>query len=55
MKKKCRLNLIIYELRNINGNLMPHFFGIVFPNVMTFLLARVVGSQMPAEIGRAHV
>lgn len=52
MKKKCRLNLIIYELRNINGNLMPHFFGIVFPNVMTFLLARVVGSQMPAGMQR---
>lgn len=52
MKKKCNLSLIIYELRNINGNLMPHFFGIVFPNIMCLLLARVVGGQMPGDLRR---
>lgn len=52
MKKKCNVSLVIYELRNINGNLMPHFFGIVFPNIMCFLLARVVGSQMPEGMQR---
>ena len=39
-KKKCSFKLIGYELRNINGNFMTHFFGIVFPNI---------------KIGRAHV
>ena len=39
--------MVIYELRNINGNLMPHFFGIVFPNVMCLLLTRVLSSEMP--------
>ena len=52
MKKKCNLSLVIYELRNINGNLMPDFFGIVFPNIMCLLLARVVGSQMPEGMQR---
>ncbi len=52
MKKKCNRNLIIYELRNINGNLMPHFFGIVFPNLMCLLISRVVGSQMPEGMYR---
>ena len=45
--------MVLYELRNINGNLMPHFFGIVFPNLMCLLLSRVVvGSQVPASMYR---
>lgn len=50
MKKKCNLSLVLYELRNINGNLMPHFFGIVFPNLMCLLLSKTVGSQVPEEM-----
>lgn len=52
MKKKCNFSLVVYELRNINGNLMPHFFGIVFPNIMCLLLVRVVGGQMPEDMHR---
>lgn len=47
MKKNGGSNMVLYELRNINGNLMPHFFGIVFPNVMSLLLSRTIGSQLP--------
>ena len=46
-KKKCSFKLIGYELRNINGNFMTHFFGIVFPNIMSLILAQTVGSQVP--------
>lgn len=42
--------MVIYELRNINGNFMTHFWGIVFPNLMCVLLAKTVGSQVPEEI-----
>ena len=50
MKKKCTLKMVLYELRNLNGNLMPHFFGIVFPNLMCLLLPKTIGSQLPEEI-----
>ncbi len=50
MKKKCNRNLIIYELRNLNGNIMPHFFGIVFPNLMCLLLSRTIGGQASPEV-----
>lgn len=46
-QKKCNKNMVLYELRNINGNFMPHFFGIVFPNMMTMIFSRVIGSQVP--------
>ena len=46
-KRKCSLRMIRYELRNINGNFMTHFFGIVFPNIMSLLFATVAGKQMP--------
>jgi len=52
MKRKCNVSMVIYELRNINGNLMPHFFGIVFPNLMCLLLTRVIGSEMPESLHR---
>lgn len=50
MKKKCTLKMVLYELRNLNGNLMPHFFGIIFPNLMCMLLPRTVASGLPADI-----
>ncbi len=46
-KKKCNTNMVLYELRNINGNFMPHFFGIIFPNMMTMIFSRTIGSQVP--------
>lgn len=49
-KKRCSLRMVIYEWRNLNGNLMPHFFGIVFPNLMCLLLSRTVGGQLPEEV-----
>ena len=50
MRKKCNSKMVLYELRNINGNFMPHFFGIVFPNVMCVLLSKALGSQVPEEM-----
>ena len=44
--------MVLYELRNINGNFMPHFFGIVFPNMMCLLFSKTVGSQVPEEVRR---
>jgi ABC-2 type transport system permease protein len=42
--------MVLYELRNINGNFMTHFFGIVFPNIMCLLLSKTVGSQVPDNV-----
>lgn len=39
--------MVLYELRNINGNLMPHFFGFVFPNFMSLIFIRIVTTQVP--------
>lgn len=39
--------MVLYELRNINGNLMPHFFGFVFPNLMSLIFIRIVTAQVP--------
>ena len=49
-KKKCNMSMVLYELRNINGNLLPHFFGIIFPNFMCYFLAKSVGGQVPAQM-----
>ncbi|MDE6844749.1 MAG: ABC transporter permease [Lachnospiraceae bacterium] len=49
-KKRCNVNMVLYELRNINGNFMPHFFGIVFPNMMTMIFSRTIGNQVPDAI-----
>lgn len=50
--KKCSLRMIQYEVRNMNGNLMSHFFGIVFPNVMCLVLSKTVGESLSADIRR---
>lgn len=49
-EKKCNLNLILYELRNINGNFYVHFFGMVFPVLMSVIFAKVYGNQVPEAI-----
>lgn len=41
--------MIRYELKNLNGNLMPHFFAFLFPNLLSVILAKAIGSQTPAE------
>ncbi len=41
------MRMIGYELRNINGNFMTHFFGIVFPNIMSLLFSTMIGKQAP--------
>lgn len=46
-KKKCSFRMVRYELRNINGNFMTYFFGIVFPNIMSFIFATMDRKQMP--------
>ncbi|MCI9399965.1 MAG: ABC transporter permease [Lachnospiraceae bacterium] len=55
MNKNLNLRMILYELRNINGNFMPHFFGIIFPNLMSLLLSKTVGGQMPAQMRQSMV
>lgn len=49
-KKKCSWQMIGYELRNLNGNLMSHFFGIVFPNLMSLFISKAVCAQVPEEM-----
>lgn len=49
MRRRCTLKMVLYELRNLNGNLMPHFFGIIFPNLMCLLLPKTLG-QLPDEV-----
>ena len=48
--KKCSFRMIRYELRNINGNFMPHFFGIVFPNMMSMIFTTAIGKQVPDAV-----
>lgn len=50
--KRCGLRMIQYEVRNMNGNLMSHFFGIVFPNVMCLILSKTVGTSLSADVKR---
>ena len=45
-QKRCSLKMVLYELRNINGNFMTHFFGIAFPNMMTLIFSKTIGSQV---------
>ncbi|MCM1183858.1 MAG: ABC transporter permease [Roseburia sp.] len=49
-KRKCNMRMVFYELRNINGNLLPHFFGIVFPNFMCYFLSKSIGAQAPEAV-----
>ena len=50
MKKKFCVPMIWYELRNLNGNLMCHFFGVVFPNLMSLLISKASCAQVPADL-----
>lgn len=45
--RTCSFRMIRYELRNINGNFMTHFFGIVFPNIMSLIFTTMIGRQVP--------
>lgn len=49
-KKKCGLRMVAYEWRNLNGNFMSHFFGIVFPNLMCLVLSKTIGGQMAEDM-----
>lgn len=42
--------MVLYEWRNLNGNFMSHFFGIVFPNLMSLLLSKTIGGQLSEEV-----
>lgn len=53
-QRKCNTNMVFYELRNINGNFMTHFFGIVFPNMMSLIFSKTIGAQVP-EAARENV
>lgn len=54
-ERKCDLSLIIYELRNINGNLFVHFFGIIFPILLSIILSKAIGDQVPKEASQEAV
>ena len=49
-KKKFSVRLVWYELRNLNGNLMSHFFGIVFPNLMSLLISKTACAEAPEDM-----
>lgn len=46
-QKRCNWKMVLYELRNINGNFMTHFFGILFPNLLTLIFSKTIGIQVP--------
>lgn len=48
-QKRCSLRMIRYEIRNLNGNLMTHFFAFVFPNFFSLILVKAIGSDVPGE------
>lgn len=48
--KRCNVSLIIYEVRNISGNLFTHFFGIVFPIVMSLVISNVAIEDVPVSM-----
>ena len=39
--------LLIYELKNINGNFMVHFFGVIFPCFMSAVMTKAIGDSVP--------
>ena len=39
--------LLIYELKNINGNFMVHFFGVIFPCFISAIMTKAVGDSIP--------
>lgn len=49
-KKKFSVQMVWYEVRNLNGNLMSHFFGIIFPNLMSLLISKAACAQIPADM-----
>jgi ABC-type multidrug transport system, permease component len=52
---KCSMQMIGYELRNLNGNLMSHFFGIVFPNLMSLFISKAACAQLPEDMRQQAV
>ena len=39
--------LLIYELKNINGNFMVHFFGVIFPCFLSVVMTKAIGASVP--------
>jgi ABC-2 type transport system permease protein len=46
--KRCSLKLIKYEVLNIVGNPFADFFGVVFPILMLFVIAKAMKADVPA-------
>ncbi|MCH5337452.1 MAG: ABC transporter permease [Acetatifactor sp.] len=42
--------LLIYELRNINGNFMVHFFGVIFPCFLSIVMTKAIGDSVPESM-----
>lgn len=54
-QKKCGKYLIQYEIRNLLGNPFIYFFGMVFPLLMLFLIARAIAEETPeAYVAQAN-
>jgi len=49
-RKQLSLRLVIYELRNITGNIFVIFFGVFFPIMMSALISMVLKKQVPVEM-----
>ncbi|MCH5269439.1 MAG: ABC transporter permease [Lachnospiraceae bacterium] len=42
--------LLIYELKNMNGNFMVHFFGVIFPCFMSAVMTKAIGDSVPESM-----
>lgn len=49
-KKRGIFKMVLYELRNNNGNFMTYFFGIVFPNFMSYFLTKAISGDAPTQL-----
>ena len=51
MNKKCLTkHLLVYEIRNITGNVVMVLFGVFLPLIMSILLANGKGMQVPESL-----
>lgn len=50
MKKRVSKRLVMYEIRNILGNPFIPFFGMAFPLIMLFVIAKAAAQETPESM-----
>lgn len=50
MKKRVSKRLVMYEIRNILGNPFIPFFGMAFPLIMLFVIAKAAAQETPENM-----